>query len=80
MELMPILLQSSSHPINELETIPVLIPFGLWGHLIAGCQVVHYVDNESVRLDLLRGSGETAVARELASRIMDLEFSLHCKS
>ena len=78
--LMSVLLRSSSHPIHELEMIPVLISFGLWGHLIAGSQVVHYIDNESVRLALLRGSGETAGARELASRIMNFEFSLNCKS
>ena len=77
---MSTLLASSGHPIHELEMIPVLVSFHLWGHLIAGCQVVHYIDNESVRLALLRGSGETSVAREVASRIMTCEFSINCRS
>lgn len=77
---MSVLLATSNHPIHELEMIPVLISFHLWSDLIAGCQVVHYIDNESVRLALLRGSGETHVAREVASRIMTCEFLINCRS
>ena len=53
------LLRFSSHPIHELEMIPVLIALRLWSDLLKGCQLVHYIDNESVRLALLRGRGET---------------------
>ena len=79
-EVMRHLLRASKHPIHELEMIPVLVSFRLWGHLIRGCQVVHYIDNESVRLALLRGSGETAVAKHVAARIMDSECYLGKKS
>jgi hypothetical protein len=79
-EVMRHLLLASKHPIHELEMIPVLVSFRLWGKLIRGCQVVHYIDNESVRLALLRGSGETAVAKHVAARIMNSEYHLGTKS
>ena len=78
--LMSVLLGFSSHPIHELEMIPVLISFFLWQRLFGGGQVVHYIDNESVRLALLRGSGETEVARMVAAKIMDAEFTSGSKS
>ena len=74
------LLACSQHPIHELEMIPVLLSFLLWGKLVSGAQVVHYIDNESVRLALLRGSGETPVARRVAEQIMAAEYSLQTKS
>eukprot|EP00435_Cladocopium_sp_Y103_P073476 s702_g43.t2 len=77
---MSFLLQFSRHPIHELEMIPVLVSFLLWGHLIQGAQVVHYIDNESVRLALLRGSGETKVAQAVAKHVMDAEFSFGTRS
>ena len=78
--LMSLLLDFSRHPIHELEMIPVLISFFLWQRLFGGGQVVHYIDNESVRLALLRGSGETEIARMVAAKIMDAEFNSGSKS
>ena len=77
---MKALLSHSRHPIHELEMIPVLITFLLWGRLIEGAQVVHYIDNESVRLALLKGSGETPTARRVADEIMQAEYTLQTKS
>ena len=77
---MSVLLAHSSHPIHELEMIPILVSFQLWRNLFQGCQVVHYVDNESVRMALLRGSGETPVARKVADSIMNAEFQSRTKS
>eukprot|EP00435_Cladocopium_sp_Y103_P016841 s3633_g4.t1 len=79
-DVMSFLLQFSSRPIHELEMIPILVSFHLWGRLIQGSQVVHYIDNESVRLALLRGSGETTVARFVAGKIMDFEYFFGTKS
>lgn len=67
--LMSLFLGFSSHPIHELEMIPVLISFFLWQQLFGGGQVVHYIDNESVRLALLRGSDETEIARMVAAKL-----------
>ena len=77
---MEILLSHSRHPIHELEMIPVLISLFLWGRLVGGAQVVHYIDNESVRLALLKGSGETFIARKVADEIIRTEYALQTKS
>ena len=74
------LLKNSKHPIHELELIPVLVALKVWENFLKGCQVVHYIDNESVRLALLRGSGETEVARCVMSQVMNAEFFLGTKS
>ena len=74
------LLLHSKHPIHELEMIPVLVALHLWGYLIKGSQVVHYIDNESVRLALLKGSGQTVVAGFLSEAIMNAEYHLLTKS
>ena len=42
--------------------------------------MVHYVDNESMRLALLKGSGETPTARKVADEIMNAEYALQTKS
>ena len=63
----------SCHPIHEVEMIPVLLSFFIWGKLFGGAQVVHYIDNESVRLALLKGSGETPSAKRVAHSIMRCE-------
>jgi ribonuclease HI len=70
----------SSHPIHELEMITILVSFQFWRDLLQGCQVVHYIDNESVRMVLLRCSGETPVARMVANSIMTAEFESRTKS
>ena len=41
---------------------------------MGGGQIVYYVDNESVRLALLKGSGETPTARRVADEIMTCEL------
>ena len=75
---MQILLVHSKHPVHELEMIPILVALNLWSSFFGDCQVMHYIDNESVRLALLRGSGETVVAQKVAREIVkaEVEFSL----
>ena len=80
-EVMSLLRETSQHPIHELEMIPILVSLRLWGHLMRGCQIVHYIDNESVRV----GSACVEVERQLlqnrvASHIMDAESFLKTKS
>ena len=64
---MQILLQHSSHPVHELEVLPVLISFHVWSRFLRGSQVLHYTDNDSCRFALMKGGGETLVARRLVS-------------
>ena len=68
---MQVLLQHSSHPVHELEVLPVLISFHVWSHFLRGSQVLHYTDNDSCRFALMKGVGETFVARRLVASIMD---------
>ena len=74
------LLEHSRHPIHELEMIPVLLAVRLWEKFIHGAQLIHYIDNESVRLALLKGAGETSAARQIAHQIMSAEYSLQTKT
>ena len=74
------LLLHSKHPIHELEMIPVLVSLHSWGHLVKGNQVVHYVDNESVRLALLKEVAKPLLAGFLAEAIMNVEFHMLTKS
>ena len=77
---MEVLLRYSSHPIHEIEIMPVLISFLQWGDVLKNCQAVHYVDNESCRMALLKGVGETANARLLIHEVMGCESTFQTKS
>ena len=77
---MQTLLLHSRRPIHELEMIPVLISLTLWSSFLVDSQVMHYIDNESVRLALLRGSGETVTARKVAHEIVQAESKLSLKT
>ena len=78
--LMQKLLSRSKHPIHELEVLPILISFLLWGGLIQGAQVVHFLDNESARFALLKGVGETVSSQAMISAITRLELERQTKS
>ena len=41
---------------------------------------LHYTDNDSCRFALMKGVGETFVARRLVASIMDREYALQTKS
>ena len=79
-EVMTRLLLRSKHPIHELELLPVLISFLIWGDLFRGAQVVHFLDNESARFALLKGVGETLVAQSLISNITRFELEKQTRS
>ena len=52
-------LEISQNPTHELEVLPVLIACKVCGKRCEGALIVHYMDNESVRMAHVRGSGET---------------------
>ena len=79
-ELMEELLKHSKHPVHELEVMPVLISFLIWKKFLCGAQVVHYTDNDSCRYALMKGVGETPVARLLVSSILQCENEMQTKS
>ena len=79
-DVMARLLLRSKHPIHEVEILPILISFLIWGELIRGAQVVHFLDNESARFALLKGAGETAVAQSLIFNITKCELEWQTRS
>eukprot|EP00435_Cladocopium_sp_Y103_P065100 s379_g27.t1 len=79
-EVMDFFLQHSKHPVHELEILPVLISFLVWSDFLRQAQVLHYTDNDSCRFALMKGVGETAVARHLVSSILRREHALQTKS
>lgn len=77
---MSFFMRHSKHPIHEIEILPVLISFHVWRAVIANAQVMHYTDNDSCRFALMKGVGETPVAKCLVAAIMEREYQLETKS
>ena len=73
-------LKHSRHPIHEIEVLLVLISFYAWNDFISSSQVLHYTDNDSCRYALMKGAGETPVAKCLVASIMEQEHKLQTKS
>ena len=74
------LFKFSCNPIHELELMPVLIACLGWGSLYKGALIVYYIDNESARMALVKGSGETHFASHLISDFVSLEAELQHKT
>eukprot|EP00439_Symbiodinium_sp_Y106_P043331 s6497_g5.t1 len=73
---MRFLLESSAHPIYELELLPVLIAMHVWGAACSAQQVVYFLDNEPARIGMIKGSGGTAIADRLISKAAAVECQL----
>ncbi|CAE7231137.1 unnamed protein product [Symbiodinium sp. CCMP2592] len=75
-EAMHHLLATSTHPIYELELLPVLIAMHVWGKLSSHQQTVYYLDNEPARIGMIKGAGGTAIADLIISKATALECEL----
>ena len=75
-EIMAEFLAESSHPIYELEILPVLVALRLWWSKILGAPVVSNLDNDSARSVLIRGDRSTKVARAMVLQFLELEKKL----
>lgn len=80
LEMMELFFEHYHHPVHELEVLPVLISFLIWNKFLHGAQVVHDTDNDLWRYALMRGVGETPIARLLVSSILRSEHALQTKS
>ena len=69
-----------SHPVHEVEVLPVLISFCVWSFFLSGSQVLRYTDDDSCHFALMKGVGETLVARHFIASIMDREYELPTES
>ena len=77
---MNVFLAHSQHPVHELEVLPVYISFLQWARYISNAQVIHYTDNDSCRFALMKGVGETPVAKHFVKSILDLEHQSQSRS
>ena len=78
--MMDILLETSANPIHELELLPIYLAAFVWKQFLGLSQVVWYVDNESSRMAVVRGSGETRNAASIIDAFVRLECSSQVKS
>ena len=78
--LMDALLQTSANPIHELELLPMSLAAYIWNARICYSQVVWYVDNESSKMAMIRGSGETPYASRFIEAFVQTESNSQIKS
>ncbi len=72
------LMTMSKNPIHELEVMPVVISLLLWAEFVKCAPLVHY--NESSRMALIKGYGETSHAAKLVKAYVNLEFKHQVKT
>ena len=78
--LMEHLLKASKNPIHELEVLPVLVSLMLWSDDVSCAPLVHYIDNESSRMALIKGWGETSNSAKLVKEYVNLEMETQVKT
>ena len=70
----------SSHPIFELEILPVLCSIFAWSSYLASKQCVFYLDNEAAQGALVKGSSETSYAASMLRLFTEFEMKLQIKT
>ena len=73
------LLRDSSHPIYELELLPILICILTWWCEFSNNQVVFYLDNEATKAALINGVSKTAMGMRLVKAVTGLEVECQIK-
>ncbi|CAE7826193.1 kanC [Symbiodinium sp. CCMP2592] len=76
LDIMKILLSNSQNPIFELELLPVLVAYRLWGQWCRFSQAVFYLDNEGARHSIIAAGGGADLARVIIDGILSKETSL----
>ena len=71
------LLESSKHPIYELEILPVVLALGLWAPRLLNQHIVFHLDNEAARSAFIRATGATKCAEVMIDRFVDMEHKLN---
>ena len=78
--LMNVLLRDSKNPIFELELLPVLLAYKLWGRWCKSAQAIFYIDNEGARHAIIAAGGGSDHARVIIDGILFQETSLQVRS
>ena len=77
--LMEKLLSKSSHPIFELELLPVGCAMALWGHYMKHSQCVVYLDNEAAKGALSNAATNTEHGQRIIQRFVREEMQYQIK-
>ena len=78
-KIMQMFLRDSSHPIYELELLPILICILTWRREFSHNQVVFYLDNEAAKAALINGVSKTAMGMRLVKAVTSLEVECQMK-
>ena len=70
---------NQKNPIYELELFPVLLAFRKYQHLLAGSQLVSFVDNDAAKYALVRSCSSTAAGALIVDEIRVLEQQCQAK-
>ena len=68
------LMQTSTHPIYELEILPVNLAARLWSKYLISANVVFYLDNESARSAYIRGDATSSIGRAIVQDFLEWEW------
>ena len=79
-EFVKVFYRESSHPIYEVELLPLLIAVMLWSSYIDKAQFVCYLENDSARSGFIKGSGATRLADGIIQLFCEAEAVLQLKS
>ena len=79
-QIMQRLFASSANPIYELEIAPILISLHLWGSMLAGAQLVCYLDNEGAKHSCIRCFAHSEPADSWVASIAAKELELQLKT
>lgn len=78
-DIMETLLQFSTHPIFELELLPVLISICIWKRFISYKHCVIYLDNEAAQGALIKASSDSPLGASIVGAFTDLEMDTQLK-
>ena len=73
------MLETSSHPIYEIELYAVLVAFQCWGHLLKDSFTVAYIDNSAAQAALVAGSSGTDLGSRIVELIGEAESKVLCR-
>ena len=60
--------------------MPVLVSLMIWTGWVSCAPLVHYIDNESSRMALIKGSGETSNSAKLIKAYVNCEADTQVKT
>ena len=66
--------------IGQAEILPTVVAKTTWGGFLKNKLVMFYIDNESARISLIKGSSPVEASQSLLSRNAELDIQLGCRS